>query len=51
MHGSQTGRWTSNEPLTRAKAAGGQRLLIADGHGSHIQGALLPIVWKTRLAF
>jgi DDE superfamily endonuclease/Tc5 transposase DNA-binding domain len=40
--------WTSNEiglqwlikvfePLTREKAAGRQRLLIADGHGSHIQ--------------
>jgi hypothetical protein len=25
-------------PLTREKAAGRQRLLIADGHGSHIQG-------------
>jgi hypothetical protein len=41
--------WTSNnlglawlkkvfEPLTCEKAAGRQRLLIADGHGSHIQG-------------
>ncbi len=40
--------WTSNtlglawlqtvfEPLTREKAAGHRRLLIADGHGSHIQ--------------
>jgi hypothetical protein len=40
--------WTSNtlglawlqtvfEPLTREKAAGRRRLLIADGHGSHIQ--------------
>jgi hypothetical protein len=41
--------WTSNdlglewlkqvfEPLTREKAAGRRRLLIADGHGSHIRG-------------
>lgn len=41
--------WTSNvhgvewlrrvfEPLTRAKAAGRQRLLICDGHDSHISG-------------
>jgi hypothetical protein len=45
---SQNG-WTSNhlglawlqrvfEPLTREKAAGRRRLLIADGHGSHIRG-------------
>jgi hypothetical protein len=44
--------WTSNdlgfawlstvfEPLTREKAAGRRRLLIADGHGSHIQAKFI----------
>ena len=44
--------WTSNklglawlttvfEPLTREKAEGRRRLLIADGHGSHIQADLI----------
>ena len=44
--------WTSNdlgfawlknvfEPFTREKAAGRRRLLIADGHGSHIQGKFI----------
>lgn len=54
--------WTSNdldlewlkrvfEPLTRERAAGRQRLLIADGHGSHIELILLHIAWKIRSIF
>jgi hypothetical protein len=56
---SQNG-WTSNdlglawlktvfEPLTREKAAGRQRLLIADGHGSHIQGDFIAYCMENKI--
>ena len=52
--------WTSNdlglawlkrvfEPLTREKAAGRQRLLIADGHGSHIQGDFIAYCMENQI--
>jgi len=52
--------WTSNnlglawlmnifEPLTREKAAGRQRLLIADGHGSHIQGDFIAYCMENKI--
>jgi hypothetical protein len=56
---SQNG-WTSNdlglawltrvfEPLTREKAAGRQRLLIADGHGSHIRGDFIAYCMENKI--
>jgi hypothetical protein len=52
--------WTSNnlglaglmnifEPLTREKAAGRQRLLVADGHGSHIQGDFIAYCMENKI--
>ena len=33
--------WESFEPLTREKAVGKYRLLICDGHNSHITGTFI----------
>lgn len=52
--------WTSNQlglewlkrvfqPLTYKKAAGRQRLLIADGHGSHIQGDFIAYCMENKI--
>ena len=52
--------WTSNnlglawlktvfEPLTREKAAGRQRLLIADGHGSYIRGDFIAYCMENQI--
>lgn len=52
--------WTSNnlglawltkvfEPLTYEKAAGRQRLLIADGHGSHIRGDFIAYCMENKI--
>jgi hypothetical protein len=52
--------WTSNnlgiawlknvfDPLTREKAAGRQRLLVVDGHGSHIQGDFIAYCMENKI--
>jgi hypothetical protein len=43
--------WLMNvfEPLTRERAAGRQRLLVADGHGSHIQGDFIAYCMENKI--
>ena len=58
---ANTNGWTSNlhglewlkrvfEPATRAKANGQQRLLICDGHDSHISGSFISHCIQNRIA-
>jgi hypothetical protein len=43
--------WLMNvfEPQTHEKAAGRQRLLIADGQGSHIQGEFIVYCMENKI--